>query len=220
MYDYERIDAAGFEGEPVPHTLIRRKGGAEHGVVILPGLGYTAHMPLLYYATAIALEAGADVLRLEYEYVKRPEFMERSGEGRKAWLLADVAGACGAFWQTRAYGRVTLIGKSLGTRAMGHLLTTDPYCSAAAAIWLTPILTSEALRAEIRQASPRSLFVIGTQDPFYDEGHLQAVLGATGGEVILVDGADHGLEIAGDLEASLGALSRAVLAMRSFMAVG
>jgi len=46
---------------------------------------------------------------------------------------------------------ITLIGKSLGTRAMGRLLTTDDHFTDARAIWFTPVLRSERLCAQLKE---------------------------------------------------------------------
>src|SRR5665648_148706 len=35
-------------------------------------------------------------------------------------------------------------------------------------VWVTPLLRDDRLRAQIKQAKPRSLFVVGTADGHYD----------------------------------------------------
>jgi hypothetical protein len=80
------------------------------------------------------------------------------------------------------------------------------------------LLKSDALRAEIAESRGRSLFVIGTADPHYDEDCLREVTDATGGEALVIAGANHTLEIEGDLDESLQALQRVVRAIESFVA--
>jgi hypothetical protein len=52
----------GYRGESVPNTLYEREGGAEELGLLLPGIGYTAQMPLFWYARRLLQERGADVL--------------------------------------------------------------------------------------------------------------------------------------------------------------
>jgi hypothetical protein len=217
MYAHTSQAITGHRNEPVPHTFLRQEADADHVAVLLPGIGYTSHMPLLYYPAKIMLGVGADVLRLEYEYSRREEFMALAGAERKRWLLDDVRAACDAVFAARPYRRVTLIGKSLGTRAMAHLVASYARCAAATAVWLTPLVRSDSLRREIGVWAGRSLFVIGTADPHYDAAFLDEVVKATGGERLVVDGADHSLEIEGDLPRSLDVLGQVVRAVEAFV---
>jgi hypothetical protein len=135
------------------------------------------------------------------------------------WVFADATAAWRAAHKQRAYGQVTLVGKSLGTLAMGYLLTTEVSLAQAKAIWLTPLLWNDMLCSQIKQAIPRSLFVAGTQDPHYNPHGLSEAADATGGEMVIIDGADHSLEIKGDVLASLQALEQVMRAVQQFLEV-
>lgn len=211
------IQITGYRDEPVPNTFLRQDGDTRHVAILLPGIGYTCDLPLLYYPMRLLLDRGADVLRVEYSYGRRDDYASLSQEERGRWLFADVAAACEAALGQRVYDRVTLVGKSLGTIAMAHLLTTDPRFAQASAVWLTPLLTNDAVRAQIVQWGGRSLFAIGTADPFYDADGLAEVRAATGGEAVVVDGADHSLEIAGDVMRSLAAVTQFMEALHWFV---
>ncbi len=109
MVTRDKVDAVGFGGAPVPHKFLRQGTPTGHLALVLPGSGYTADMPLLHYPARLLLEAGADLLALEYAYggLASPE--------RERRLAADVGAACRAALAQRPYERVTLLGKSLGT---------------------------------------------------------------------------------------------------------
>jgi hypothetical protein len=58
--------------------------------------------------------------------------------------------------------------------------------------------------------------VIGTADPHYDETHLEEIQRATKGEVLVIEGGDHSLEIDGDVLKSLRAIERVMRAVGAF----
>lgn len=217
MYSIKTLNIRGFRDEPVPHTFYQQEEESRHVAFLLPGMGYTSHMPLLYYPARIMLALGADVLGLEYDYNRQEDFMALSGEERKHWLISDVTNACHTVLRGRTYQEITLIGKSLGTRAMGDLLTTDDHLTEARAIWLTPVLRSERLYTQIKEWGKRSLIVIGTADPHYNQARLDEIQRSTKGETLVIEGADHSLEIGGDVLRSLEAMEKVIRSIQSFL---
>ncbi len=217
MYSMESLNILGYRGEPVPHTFFRQETEVIHLAILLPGWNYTCDMPLLYYPLRLLVSSGADVLRVEYAYNVRPGFSQLSRAEQLNWLWADCGAACSAALAQRPYQQVTLVGKSLGTLAMGQLLTTDTRLARARAVWLTPLLRDDGLRAQIRSWGQPSLFVIGTADPNYDPDYLAEVKEATRGEVVVIDGADHSLEINGDVLQSLRFLEEVMRAVQAFV---
>ena len=211
------LSVQGYRGEPVPNRFLRPEGAIDHLAVLLPGFGYTLDMPLFYYAENLLLERGWDVLRVEYAYNKHPECQTLPATERHRWLLADATAAWRAGLGQRAYERVVLIGKSLGTLAMGHVLTAKDLPPAVGAVWLTPLLSEEPLRQQIRQYGGPSLFVIGTADPHFNPVVLEEMQVATIGEAVVVTNADHGMDIPGDPVASIRAVERVVEALGRFL---
>ncbi|MGD8226140.1 MAG: hypothetical protein PVH82_17495 [Desulfobacteraceae bacterium] len=217
MYSIKTLEIRGYGDEPVPNTFYEQEESTSEVALLLPGLGYTSHMPLLYYPARIMLSLGADVLGLEYDYNQRRDFMRLAGEERKKWLLTDVTNACRTMFKRGSYQNITLVGKSLGTRAMGHLLTTDDQLRESNAIWLTPVLRSESLCSQIKEWGRRSLMVIGTADPHYNQALLDEIQGETDSEMLIIEGADHSLEIGGNVLQSLEAMQRVVRAIQAFL---
>jgi hypothetical protein len=113
--------------------------------------------------------------------------------------MDDVDAACAAVLEQHAYRHITLIGKSLGTLALGHRLATDQRMASARAMWLTPLLDDNRLQHWLEQIRQPSLFVIGTADPQYSRDGVVRAESATGGRTVVIDHANHSLEIEGDV---------------------
>lgn len=213
--NFSSLDVVGYKKQQVPNTFITQPNQTRHLGIILPGYRYPAEMAPLYYAGRILLEQGADLLRIEYAYY-RTDFLEQSESQQDEWISSDVFAACQSGLSHRAYEKITLIGKSLGTIAMGHLLA-DPRFQKATCIWATPLLTVEWLQSRIEQTHPRSLFIIGTADQFYQPDVLEHLEHATNGRSVVIEDANHGLEIPNEILKSLAALNQIVQALQEFL---
>lgn len=211
------LEITGYRGEPVPHTFFRQEQETSLLAIIFPGYEYNIDMPVLYYLSHLLREMGADLLSVEYDYARRADFPALPDKERMSWLYADAAAACGAALKQRAYRQIVLAGKSIGTLAMGHLLATEPRVKAARYIWLTPLLHDKQLRAQITLGRPRSLFVIGTADGHFAPSYLEEVVEATQGQSLVIENANHGLEVKGRVDQSLKALERVVAAAEAFL---
>jgi predicted alpha/beta-hydrolase family hydrolase len=217
MFSFKTLEITGYRDEPVPHTFLKQDVETDHVAILLPGVGYTTHMPLLYYPASLLLTMGADVLRVETVYIKQADFGALPGAEKARWAFADATAVCRAALDQRLYRRITLVGKSLGTLAMGYLLGTEDALAQARAIWLTPLLSNDLLRAQIQQAKSCSLFAVGTADPHYDATRLAEVQAVTGGKVVVIEGANHSLEVEGDVKRSLQALEEVMDAIQAFL---
>lgn len=208
---------AGYRDELVPNTFFHQNGETDHLAMLFPGIGYTCQMPLLYYQTGLFLwSLGADVLWVEYAY-NRADFQSMPDSEQKNWFNADVTASCKAGLEQRAYSKVTLSGKSLGTLALGHLLTLEPALSHAQAIWLTPLLKDEELRGEIRKARQRSLLLIGTKDAHYDAASLEELKTLPHVRTVVLGGADHSLEVEGNLPNSIRLMNQVIQEIQRFV---
>ena len=220
MYTAQALEIVGYRDAAVPHTFLWQEAETRQLALLLPGIAYTCDNPLLYYPGRLLLDRGADVLRVEYAYNTNATYKALSQAEQGEWLNADVTAAYQAAAARRPYERITLVGKSLGTLAMSHLLTTEEGLSGATAVWLTPLLRFEQPRRQIARwgQGGRSLFVIGSADPYYDAAGLSEVEQATSGQSLVIENADHSLEIPGDMARSLEALQRVMLSIESFIA--
>jgi predicted alpha/beta-hydrolase family hydrolase len=201
----------------VPNTFIRQRNETSHAAIILPGLGYTAQMPLLFYVTNHLLSLGADVLQVNYDYMNAFRGLDSATRERR--LFADTDAAYRALHEQRPYTRITVVGKSLGTQAMAHLFTTQDFPNRTAALWLTPVLTNAAVREQIAAFAGPSLVVIGTADSYYDPGLLATIGETSTRKFVVVEGADHGMNVGGDVIRSIQALEMTIRAIVDFCEV-
>lgn len=216
MYSFETLNIAGHRDQPVANTLLRQEQ-ADRIAIVLPGVGYACQMPLLYYATQVALALSMDVLWVEYNYIRIPAYRALSDAGQKQWLFDDVTAACRAALDRRSYGDVALIGKSLGTVAMSHLMASDARLARSRDVWLTPVLRNELVRTRLKERR-NALVVLGTADPYFDRDYLTEIRAVASNSVVVAEGADHSMEIPGDVLKSLGVLDSVTRAVQDFLA--
>jgi hypothetical protein len=167
-------------------------------VVILPGAGYSAQAPLLWFARRLALARGAGVLAVRDAL--------GAGDEPFAWALDRARRAL----DLAPAGRQVVIGKSLASAACGLAAGRG-----LPALWLTPLLDQPVVVEGLARASAPTWLVGGTLDDTWRPSALPA-----GGalEVVELDGVDHGLEVPGDPMASLAALERAARVIDRFLA--
>jgi hypothetical protein len=75
----------------------------------------------------------------------------------------------------------------------------------------------EWLCSRIKETHPRSLFVIGTADRFYQPDILEGLERITNGQSVVLEGVNHALEIPGDIPKSLMVLDQIVQALQEFL---
>ncbi|MFY9812863.1 MAG: hypothetical protein WAK43_01770 [Dehalococcoidales bacterium] len=216
MFDKLSLTISGNNKQPIPNTYFRQQSAASHLCVVLPGYSPPLINPLLQCTSQLFLDRNADVLQVEYEYYKI-DFFKKPAAERNRMLSVDVTAVSETVFAQREYEHITLVGKSLGTLAMGHLLPGNRFRKASC-VWLTPLLTNEWLRSQIEQYKPRSLFVIGTADDFYNAGYLAELCESTKGKSLVIEGANHGLVIPGEVVQSLKAMTRIVSTIGKFVA--
>jgi dienelactone hydrolase len=185
--------------------------------VVFPGYGYRCSGPLLHYATSALTSLGADVLWVEYAYDRQQEYGKLEAQGRKVWRFTDSKAGLQAALKVRPYRRTTLVGKSLGTRVIAELLTHDASLGHARIVWLTPLLTDQEFRTEVEQLSNCSLFIIGSADDYYDGAVVDLLRRKPEAKVVVVDGANHSLEINGNLARSVEILGHVVQSIQEFV---
>jgi len=179
------------------------QGGTTLGLLI-PGIGYSCDMPLLYYCRQAMLAAGYDVLQTGYQAVKDPTNLDPAiaEAGRAATaLLAAV---------DRPYRRIVIAGKSVGTAAGARLaLAAGRPCPQ---IVLTPVAAT--LRLGL---APDCVVLAGTADRFLSQAALLDAIPASDPRLHLYPGASHSLLINGDAVASAAILLDAVGVITAFL---
>ncbi len=166
-------------------------------LVLLPGARYPTRAPLLWFARAAGAQRGWSTLEVLDQL--RPD----APPGQWAIDRAEraLAAAPGA--------DPVVIGKSLASAVTG--LAAD---RGLAAVWLTPLLGEAAVVDGLARASEPALLVGGTADSTWQPTALpqNPLL-----EVEEVEGADHGLELAGDVSRSVEALRTVTARIGAFL---
>ena len=211
------LPITGCDNKPFPNSFIRQDFETDHLAVFFPGAAYRHELPALHYPTRLLTNMGVDALRLERLYATMAGFSELPANERNRTIIADGLSACKAGLAQRNYQQITLVGKSLGTIVMARLLKLEPELQNANCIWLTPLVKHEKTREIILEKQPRSLFVIGTADDHYDAEILSQLEEATGGTSLIIQGANHGLEIPGDVHGSIKGMEELAVSITQFL---
>ncbi|UCH03844.1 MAG: hypothetical protein JSW05_09650 [Candidatus Thorarchaeota archaeon] len=219
MYSFERLAIRGHRGLSVPNTLRLLEERSDRLAVVFPGRGYTAQAPLLYYTISSLLHNGINVLSIDYQYIDNPVFESLERDEQMKWLYDDVESAYEVALDEVESRLEILVGKSLGTIAIGRILDSCPESTACKVIWHTPLLLMPEVTQQIEKHRPESIFVIGTADPHYDENILARLVEATNGEAVVVDDANHAMEVPGGVNDSLWAMERIVDSVGEFVGV-
>lgn len=145
--------------------------------VLLPGgSGYTVRGPLLHWSAALLFELGWHVQAVEWTITPS----ER--EQPQAFVAEAVAAA---FEAAPAAEQRLVVGKSFGSHALPWAVA-----NAVPGIWLTPVLTDEAVARALATAGTEHLAVGGDQDELWRPD----AVGPTAATMVTVTGADHALE--------------------------
>ena len=210
-----RLEIDGYKNQ-IPNVLLGSDEPSEHLGIIFPGVGYSSQMPALYYPTEVLLTLGADVLRLDHHY-RRTDFQALPDEEKTRWLEADALAVLKAALAVKAYKRLTFVGKSIGTVALARILSELPSLEHTDFVWLTPLLKLDGLKETVARYPHKALFVIGSDDQQYDATLLEGIRASTNGQVLLLGGAGHSLEISGDVAASVRVQERIVTTLERFI---
>lgn len=85
-----------------------------------------------------------------------------------------------------------------------------------AAVWVTPLLGLESVRRGAASKPWPALVVAGGADPYHEPEAHEALLRATGAQSLVIAGADHLLEVRGDVLATVNGLSQLARAVLAF----
>lgn len=201
-YSIETLNIQGFDA-PVPNSFWSK--GSDTLLVMLPGLGYTNDMPIMFYLHQLATTHDYDVLQVNYDYRSVPR--DTSAEDWSARMLGDVQPAIEAALAKGNYKHVILAGKSIGTRVMATLLNSG-FDKATAYIWLTPLFVAEPIRQIAMNNSP-AIAVFGDADYAVANVDL-AEIAKSGMRLVIQPGGDHGMQIPGDVPQSINDLANAM----------
>jgi hypothetical protein len=190
---------------------------ASYLAIVLPGRGYGAHGPALHLPRLALEEAGAETAVVEYPPV--PRELPHAGEWWEGFhqSVADQVASMVAGAEPE---RVTFLAKSLGTVALAALPTAATGTARVDAVWLTPLFGLETVRSGAVSHSWPSLLVAGGADEAHDRARHEEVRAALVAPSLVLAGANHALEIPGDVRATLDGLRALIEAVAAFAALG
>lgn len=218
MNSSDILKIKGYGGRTLKNRLFKQPDDTQKVALVFPGLAYNSNMPILHYTINSILASGLNVFAVDYDYSNNPEYMKQSQRTRSDWLIGDVEAAIKVITEEENQKVVCLTGKSLGTLAMGHLLETQEELRDAKTIWLTPLIKNPQLLEQMLTYMKDAVLVIGTKDPHYDSDIIDRLNMATQLSGIVIDGANHSLEIEGDVTKSLRVLMQFVSILQQFLA--
>ena len=219
MVSGKQMIIKGFHGNPLKIRFYEQLNQTQRVALVFPGLAYNSTMPLLHYSIQAILATGINVLSVDYDYSNNQEFLQQSLREKSEWLLGDVEAALEFATNEEKQEVVCLAGKSLGTLALGHLLETRKNLRKAKTIWLTPLVKNPDLLEQMLSYMKDAIMVIGTSDSQYDSHIIDRLNANTQLGGIVIDGANHSLEIEGDVTKSLRVLMQIVTIIQQFLAV-
>jgi dienelactone hydrolase len=133
-----------------------------------------------------------------------------------ATCMAEAKALVRAGRAARAYPRLGLLGKSLGSSVLAWLCREEAELASARAAYLTPLLGTPLFDAAFLAAPTRALVALGTEDRFYDPATLERLQAQRPFALRIVPGQDHGFDFNGDLDASLRDLRSVVADLVDF----
>ena len=172
--------------------------GSRGRALVLPGAGYTVDHPALFWACQVLAQVGWRVVTMRWRADDVGEAERRGFVEQGAELLDAEAGPA---------PRTLVLAKSLGSYAAAWASGRG-----YRAVWLTPVLTDEAVAGALRTYAAPSLLIGGTADPLWS---TPAVTAAEQQVLELAD-VDHALHRRGDWRGSLAALGQTLTAIEAF----
>lgn len=167
--------------------------GGERVATVLPGRGYTCDAPLLHYTRLLLRTRGWTVRTVRWRVPPSPaQLLDAAPD------LLDAVQA----------SQHLVVAKSLGTWVLPLAVERG-----LPGVWLTPLLREDRLLQAARASSSPTMLVGGSADPSWDSG----AAAASGQRVLEVAGADHSLEVVGDVAASIQALQLVVAEVADFL---
>ena len=170
-------------------------GDPRRVATILPGKGYTASAPLLYYATMLLTARGWTVRQVSWSGVDRIGPEEAAAQARHE---LDAVSA----------PLHLVVAKSLGTFSLPDAMERH-----LPGVWLTPILTEPTIAAALSTIAAPTLLVGGTADPYW----VSDVARRSGADDLEIPEGDHSLEVGSAIEPALAVVRLVMDRMSSFL---
>lgn len=209
-----KLDLRGAAGDRLTHRFFRQSDQPAGLLYLLPGHAYSGDGPLLYYPAQALRESGWDTLAIAYSYQGR---MADASAEVVAEALQESRQALAQAMAARPYPSLALLGKSLGSCLAAYLASDMPELAAAPAAYLTPLVGTPMFDAPFAATHGPAYLALGTADRYADLQALEALKTARPYQLTTIEGADHAMNIIGDLEASIRVMRRITFEVVDFI---
>ena len=188
-----------------PSSLIKTEKSKGKLAVVLPGAGYSCKMPLLYFSVQVLLNKGFDVITIDKMYADDPKWRELTTMESALKVVEDDSHELFDQIPKKLGSEIhTVLGRSLGTYTMACALKKGKF-RPRQLVWQTPSLNDNW--EVIKNCGIKGFGIIGTADQRYDIA--KPYMPETS---LIVENADHGMEIPGDPVRSVGTLQQVIKA--------
>jgi len=216
-HELVNLELTTADGRPLIHKFYQQSEMAKGLLLLFPGNHYGVDGPLLYYPSEMLRDDGWDTLAVSYGFQTAGK--EPFEEGLDV-LLDECRSAAQAALQIRDYPQVGLVGKSLGAAVVAQLCASDESFDEARAAYLTPALGTSFFDPLFIETNQRAFVAVGTADRFYSSEALEELQTAKRFKLALIEGADHSMNVSGDLVASTQNVRKVVEALLAFLTNG
>lgn len=199
-----------FQGKSgkIPATLLTPDNHSELVAVVLPGAGYSCKQPLLYFAIQVFLKLKYQVLTIDKVYGEDPNWTKITTLEEALKVVEDDSHQM--FEEIMNVLPVdAVLGRSLGTYIMASALEKN-LIQPKQIIWQTPSLNGKW--PTMKKFESNSFAVIGTADHRYDEARSYLP-----NAKIVIDNADHAMEISNDPIRSIEVLKQVTAATEEWL---
>ncbi|TWT27118.1 alpha/beta hydrolase [Planomicrobium sp. CPCC 101110] len=214
MFKIEKRSVEGYKDFEVPFAFIKTENEANSLAILLPGAGYTTSSPLFHYSTELFLNRSVDVLKVNYQY-KNEAYDNFTMEELSTAIKHDVKTVFDQELEDSSYANFYLIGKSLGTIAMGIELQR-PIFQQAKAVWLTPLLQQDDVFQAMLDSSNEGLCFIGDVDRCYIKDRYAQIKRKTNMSSKLFPNVDHSLDSRDGVMRSIEVLETVIQDIKDF----
>jgi hypothetical protein len=214
MSELVRLPLKTSDGYPLVHKFYRQEGETHGLLVTFPGEKYGVDGPLLYYLRELMWAYGWDTLAVTYGFQLT---MKPFSVDVIPGLLQECRSAVEGVLTQRAYPRIGLAGKSLGAGVVAYLCQSEPSLAESRAVFFTPALGTPLFDPILIEIHHPAYIAIGTQDRFYDPEILATLRASRQFELTVIEGADHSMDILGDIENSMMAVKKIVVEVGDYL---
>ena len=186
-------------------SLLSGKKSATDIAVVIPGADYSCTMPLLYYSIDLLLLKGFQVLTIDKIYSEDPIWRGfKSSESALEYVERDTVELFAQISSKYSTRVKVLLGRSLGSYQMAFAIEKQ-LIHPERIVWQSPSLREKW--SIIQNCGIPGFGIIGTADERYESAkpHLPK-------DCLIVDGADHGMEIPGRPIESIEVLKKVIQA--------